>query len=332
MASHIERRKFLATLGAAAAWPLAARAQQRERMRRVGVLMHLAADDPEGQSRVAAFLQGLQEAGWAVGRNVNIDVRWAAGEADRFRRYAMEIVALTPDVILTSAPPSIRAMQQATRTLPIVFVLVPDAVGTGIVDSLSRPGGNTTGFTSTELGMPVKWLELLKDIAPKMTRAAVLRDAADATAIGQFGAVKGAAPSFGVEISPIGVANAEEIERGITAFAREPNGGLIVLPVPTTVIHRTLIIKLAARHRLPAVYNSRYWIAEGGLVSYGPDVLDQYRRTAGYVDRILRGTKPADLPVQAPTKYELVINLKTAKALGLDVPPTLLARADEVIE
>jgi len=332
MASHIERRKFLATLGAAAAWPLAARAQQRERMRRVGVLMHLAADDPEGQSRVAAFLQGLQEAGWAVGRNVNIDVRWAAGEADRFRRYAMEIVALTPDVILTSAPPSIRAMQQATRTVPIVFVLIPDAVGTGIVDSLSRPGGNTTGFTSTELGMPVKWLELLKDIAPKMTRAAVLRDAADATAIGQFGAVKGAAPSFGVEISPIGVANAEEIERGITAFAREPNGGLIVLPVPTTVIHRTLIIELAARHRLPAVYNSRYWIAEGGLVSYGPDVLDQYRRTAGYVDRILRGTKPADLPVQAPTKYELVINLKTAKALGLDVPPTLLARADEVIE
>jgi putative ABC transport system substrate-binding protein len=332
MTVTIGRRELLAALGGAAAWPLAARAQQRERMRRVGVLMHLAADDPEGQSRVAAFLQGLQEAGWAVGRNVNIDVRWAAGEADRFRRYAMEIVALTPDVILTSAPPSIRAMQQATRTVPIVFVLIPDAVGTGIVDSLSRPGGNTTGFTSTELGMPVKWLELLKDIAPKMTRAAVLRDAADATAIGQFGAVKGAAPSFGVEISPIGVANAEEIERGITAFAREPNGGLIVLPVPTTVIHRTLIIKLAARHRLPAVYNSRYWIAEGGLVSYGPDVLDQYRRTAGYVDRILRGTKPADLPVQAPTKYELVINLKTAKALGLDLPATVLARADEVIE
>jgi ABC-type uncharacterized transport system substrate-binding protein len=329
----MKRREFITLIGgAAAAWPLAARAQQAERMRRVGVLMHLAADDPEGQSRVAAFLQGLQEAGWAVGRNVNIDVRWAAGEADRYRRYAMEIVALTPDVILTSAPPSIRAMQQATRTVPIVFVLVPDAVGTGIVDSLSRPGGNTTGFTSTELGMPVKWLELLKEIAPKMTRAAVLRDAADATAIGQFGAVKGAAPTFGVEISPIGVANAEEIERGITAFAREPNGGLIVLPVPTTVIHRTLIIKLAAQHRLPAVYNSRYWIAEGGLVSYGPDVLDQYRRTAGYVDRILRGTKPADLPVQTPTKFELVVNLKTAKALGLDVPATVLARADEVIE
>jgi putative tryptophan/tyrosine transport system substrate-binding protein len=329
----VKRRDVITLLGSATvAWPLAARAQQRERMRRIGVLMHLAADDPEGQRRVAAFLQGLQEAGWAVGRNVDIDMRWAAGEADRYRRYAMEIVALTPDVIVTSATPSIRAMQQATRTVPIVFVLVPDAVGTGIVDSLSRPGGNATGFTSTELGMPVKWLELLKEIAPKMTRAAVLRDVTDATAIGQFGAVKGAAPSFGVEISPIGVATAGEIERGITAFAREPNGGLIVLPVPTTVVHRTLIIKLAAQHRLPAVYNSRYWIAEGGLVSYGPGVLDQYRRTAGYVDRILRGTKPADLPVQAPTKYELVINLKTAKALGLEIPPTLLARADEVIE
>jgi putative ABC transport system substrate-binding protein len=301
-------------------------------MRRIGVLMHLAADDPEGQRRVAAFLQGLQEAGWAVGRNVDIDVRWAAGEADRYRRYAMEIVALTPDVILTSAPPSIRAMQQATRTVPIVFVLVPDAVGTGIVDSLSHPGGNATGFTSTELGMPVKWLELLKEIAPKMTRAAVLRDTADPTAVGQFGAVKGAAPSFGVEISPIGVGSAEEIKRGITAFTREPSGGLIVLPFPTTVVHRNLIIMLAAQHRLPAVYNSRFFAAEGGLVSYGPDVLDQYRRTAGYVDRILKGEKPADLPVQAPTKYELVINLKTAKALGLEVPVTVLARADEVIE
>jgi putative ABC transport system substrate-binding protein len=333
MTAKMKRREFIALLGGAtAAFPLAALAQQRERMRRIGVLMHLAADDPEGQSRVAAFLQGLQEAGWAVGRNVNIDVRWAAGEADRFRKYAMELVALAPDVILTSAPPSIRAMQQATRTVPIVFVLVPDAVGTGIVDSLSRPGGNTTGFTSTELGMPVKWLELLKEIAPKIRRAAVLRDVADATAIGQFGAVKGAAPSFGVEINPIGVRNAAEIERGISAFARGPNGGLVVLPVPTTVIHRNLIIKLAAQLRLPAVYNSRYWIAEGGLVSYGPDVLDQYRRTAGYVDRILNGTKPADLPVQAPTKYELVINLKTAKALGLTVSDSLLARADEVIE
>jgi putative ABC transport system substrate-binding protein len=327
-----KRREFITLLGGAAAWPLAARAQQRERMRRIGVLMHLAADDPEGQSRVAAFLQGLQEAGWAVGRNVNIDVRWAAGEADRYRRYAMEIVALTPDVILTSATPSIRAMQQATRTVPIVFVLVPDAVGTGIVDSLSRPGGNTTGFTSPELGMSVKWLELLKEIAPKVTRAAVLRDPANPAGIGQFGAIQGAGSSFRVEIKAIGVDDAKEIERGLTAFAREPNGGLIVLALPTTVIHRNLIIKLGAQHRLPAVYGSRFWAAEGGLVSYGPDILDQYRHAAGYVDRILRGAKPADLPVQAPTKYELVINLRTAKALGLDVPPMLLARADEVIE
>ena len=328
----MRRRDFIKTIGGAAAWPLAARAQQRERMRRIGVLMHLAADDPEGQSRLAAFLQGLQEAGWAVGRNVNIDVRWAAGEPDRYNRYADEIVALMPDVIVTSASHSIRAMQQATRTVPIVFVLVPDAVGTGIVDSLSRPGGNATGFTSTEFGMSVKWLELLKEISPKVTRVAVLRDAADPTSTGQFGAIKGAAPSFRVEISAIGVGSVEEIERDITAFAREPNGGMIVLAVPTTVIHRHLIIKLAAQHRLPAVYNSRYWAAEGGLVSYGADVLDQYRRTAGYVDRVLRGAKPADLPVQAPTKFELVINLKTAKALGLDVPPMLHARADEVIE
>ena len=329
----MRRREFITLLGgAAAAWPLVARAQQGQRMRRIGVLMHLAADDPEGQRRVAVFLQGLQEAGWAVGRNVDIDMRWAAGDADRFRRYAMEIVALAPDVILASASPSVLAVQQATRTVPIVFVLVPDAVGTGIVASLSRPGGNTTGFTSPELGMSVKWLELLKEIAPKVMRAAVLRDPANPAGIGQFGAIQGAGSSFGVEINPIGVGNAEEIERGITAFAREPNGGLIVLALPTTVINRNLIIRLAAQHRLPAVYNSRYWIAEGGLVSYGPDVLDQYRRTAGYVDRILKGEKPADLPVQAPTKFELVINLKTARSLGLDIPSTLLARADEVIE
>jgi len=334
MASYIGRRKFLAALGGAAAtWPFAAHAQQGQRMRRIGVLMHLlAADDPEGQRRVAAFLQGLQEAGWAVGRNVDIDMRWAAGEAERFRRYAMEIIALTPDVILASATPSVLAVQQATRTVPIVFVLVPDAVGIGIVASLARPGGNATGFTSTELGMSVKWLELLKQIAPKVTRAAVLRDAADPAGMGQFGAIHGAGPSFGVEISPIGIENAEDIERGITAFAREPNSGLIVLPAPRTVIHRGLIIKLAAEHRLPAVYRARFSAAEGGLVSYGPKFLDQYRSAAGYVDRILKGEKPADLPVQAPTKYELVINLKTARALGLDVPPTLIARADEVIE
>jgi ABC-type uncharacterized transport system substrate-binding protein len=329
----MRRREFITLLGGAAAtWPLAAGAQQRERTRRIGVLMHLAADDPEGQRRVAAFLQGLQERGWAVGRNVDIDMRWAAGEAERFRRYAMEIIALTPDVILASATPSVLAVQQATRTVPIVFVLVPDAAGTGIVASLSRPGGNATGFTSTELGMSVKWLELLKQIAPKVTRAAVLRDAADPAAMGQFGAIHGAGSSFGIEISPIGVANAEDIERGVTAFAREPNGGLIVLPVPRTVIHRGLIIKLAAEHRLPAVHRARFWAAEGGLVSYGPDVLDHYRSAAGYVDRILKGEKPANLPVQAPTKFELVINLKTAKALGLTIPDKLLATADEVIE
>jgi putative ABC transport system substrate-binding protein len=333
MASYIGRRKFLAALGGAAAtWPFAAHAQQGQRMRRIGVLMHLAADDPEGQRRVAAFLQGLQEAGWAVGRNVDIDMRWAAGEAERFRRYAMEIIALTPDVILASATPSVLAVQQATRTVPIVFVLVPDAVGIGIVASLARPGGNATGFTSTELGMSVKWLELLKQIAPKVTRAAVLRDAADPAGMGQFGAIHGAGPSFGVEISPIGIENAEDIERGITAFAREPNSGLIVLPAPRTVIHRGLIIKLAAEHRLPAVYRARFSAAEGGLVSYGPKFLDQYRSAAGYVDRILKGEKPADLPVQAPTKYELVINLKTARTLGLQIPDKLLALADEVIE
>jgi len=329
----IGRRAFITLLGGAAAgWPLAARAQQPERMRRIGVLMHLASDDPEGQSRVAAFLQGLQEAGWAVGRNVNIDVRWAAGEADRFPRYAMELIALRPDVILASATPSVRAVQHATRTVPIVFVLVPDAVAAGIVDSLPRPGGNTTGFTPNEYGMSVKWLELLKQIAPKVTRAAVLRDPANPAGIGQFGAIQGVAPSLGVEISPIGVDDAEQIERGITAFAREPNGGLIVLALPATLVHRNLIIKFAAQHRLPAVYYSRLFTAGGGLMSYGSDILDEYRRAAGYVDRILRGAKPADLPVQAPTKYELVINLKTAKALGLDVPSTLLARADEVIE
>jgi len=327
----VKRREFITLFGGAAAWPLAARAQT-DRMRRIGVLMHLAADDPEGQRRIAVFFQGLQEAGWTVGRNVDIDMRWAAGDADRFRRYAGEIIALTPDVILASATPSVLAVQQATRTVPTVFVLVPDAVGAGIVSSLSHPGGNTTGFTTTELGMSVKWLELLKEIAPKVTRASVLRDAADPATMGQFGAIHGAGPSFGIVISPMGVANAEDIERGITAFAREPNGGLIILPTPKTVVHRGLIIKLADHHRLPAVYRERYWITEGGLVSYGPGILDQYRSAAGYVDRILKGEKPADLPVQAPTKFDLVVNLKTAKTLGLEVPPTLLARADEVIE
>jgi len=301
-------------------------------MRRVGVLMHLAADDPEGQSRLAAFLQGLQEAGWAVGRNVNIDVRWAAGEADRFRKYAMELVALAPDVILTSAPPSIRAMQQATRTVPIVFVLVPDAVGTGIVDSLARPGGNATGFMSYEYTLSGKWLELLKEIAPGVTRAAVIRDAALSVGPAQFGVIQAVAPSLRVEVNPVNTRDAGEIERAIAAFAGSPNGGLIVTASASAIAHRDLIVTLAARHKLPAVYHRRVYLTNGGLMSYGPDFTDQFRRAAGYVDRILKGEKPADLPVQSPTKYELVINLKTTKALGLDVPATLLARADEVIE
>jgi len=329
----VKRRTFITLLGGAvAAWPLAARAQQRGGMRRVGVLMHLAADDPEGQSRLAAFLQGLQEAGWAVGRNVNIDVRWAAGEADRFRKYAMELVALAPDVILTSAPPSIRAMQQATRTVPIVFVLVPDAVGTGIVDSLVRPGGNATGFMSYEYTLSGKWLELLKEITPGVTRAAVIRDAALSVGPAQFGVIQAVAPSLRVEVNPVNTRDAGEIERAIAAFAGSPNGGLIVTASASAIAHRDLIVTLAARHKLPAVYHRRVYLTNGGLMSYGPDFTDQFRRAAGYVDRILKGEKPADLPVQSPTKYELVINLKTTKALGLDVPATLLARADEVIE
>jgi len=328
----VKRREFITLLGGAAAWPLAARAQQRGGMRRVGVLMHLAADDPEGQSRLAAFLQGLQEAGWAVGRNVNIDVRWAAGEADRFRKYAMELVALAPDVILTSAPPSIRAMQQATRTVPIVFVLVPDAVGTGIVDSLVRPGGNATGFMSYEYTLSGKWLELLKEITPGVTRAAVIRDAALSVGPAQFGVIQAVAPSLRVEVNPVNTRDAGEIERAIAAFAGSPNGGLIVTASASAIAHRDLIVTLAARHKLPAVYHRRVYLTNGGLMSYGPDFTDQFRRAAGYVDRILKGEKPADLPVQSPTKYELVINLKTTKALGLDVPATLLARADEVIE
>ena len=329
----MKRRTFITLLGGAvAAWPLAARAQQRGGMRRVGVLMHLAADDPEGQSRLAAFLQGLQEAGWAVGRNVNIDVRWAAGEADRFRKYAMELVALAPDVILTSAPPSIRAMQQATRTVPIVFVLVPDAVGTGIVDSLVRPGGNATGFMSYEYTLSGKWLELLKEIAPGVTRAAVIRDAALSVGPAQFGVIQAVAPSLRVEVNPVNTRDAGEIERAIAAFAGSPNGGLIVTASASAIAHRDLIVTLAARHKLPAVYHRRVYLTNGGLMSYGPDFTDQFRRAAGYVDRILKGEKPADLPVQTPTKYELVINLKTAKELGLTVPDSLLARADEVIE
>ena len=327
------RREFITLLGgAAAAWPLAARAQQPERMRRVGVLMHLAADDPEGQARLAAFTQGLQELRWTIGRNVRIDYRWAAGDAERGRKYAAELVALAPDVILAAGGAVVAPLLQASRTVPIVFAQTPDPVGAGFVASLARPGGNATGFAIFEFGMGGKWLELLKEIAPRVTRAAVLRDAALAAGTGQLGAIQSVAPSFGVELSPIDVRDAGEIERAVTAFARSPNDGLLVTGSALATVHRDLIVALAARHRLPAVYPLRLFVAGGGLISCGPDSIEPYRRAAGYVDRILKGEKPADLPVQAPTKYELVINLKTAKALGLDVPPMLLARADEVIE
>jgi putative ABC transport system substrate-binding protein len=332
MASYIGRRKFLATLGGAAAWPLAARAQQRERMRRIGVLMHLASDDPEGQARIAVFLQGLQEWGWAVGRNVRIDYRWAVGDAERIRRYAEELVALTPDVILAAGGTVVAPLLQATSTVPIVFAQTPDPVGAGFVANLARPGGNATGFTIYEYGLSGKWLELLKEIAPGVTRVAVLRDPAITAGTGQWGAIQSVAPSFGVELSPVNVRDAREIERAVTAFAQSSNGGLIVTGSALAVVHRDLIIALAARHKLPAVYVSRFFVTDGGLISYGADSIDPYRRAAGYVDRILKGEKPADLPVQTPTKYELVINLKTAKALGLEIPSSLLARADVVIE
>jgi putative ABC transport system substrate-binding protein len=328
---RMKRRAFLSLLaGAAANWTLAVRAQ--DRMRRIGVLMNLAAADPEGQARIAAFVQGLQQLGWADGRNVRIDYRWAAGDADRYRRYAPELVALAPDVILTVGGPTMGPLQQATRTVPIVFVQVVDPVGAGYVESLARPGGNATGFTNFEFGISGKWLEVLKQIAPRVTRAAIIRDPAVAAGSGQFGSIQTAAPSFGVEVRPVDVRDAGEIERAVTAFAGGPNGGLVVTSSALAIGHRDLIITLAARHRLPAVYPSRFFVTGGGLLSYGPDTIDPFRRAADYVDRILKGEKPAELPVQHPTKYELVINLKTAKALGLTVPPTLLARADEVIE
>ena len=333
MASHIERRKFLATLGgAAAAWPLASRAQQRERMRRIGVLMNLAADDPEGQARLAAFLQSLQEAGWTVGHNAQIDIRWGAADAEQIRNQAIEMVARAPDVILASSPLVLVPLRDATRTIPIVFAAVSDPVAAGFVASLARPGGNATGFTVFEYGFSVKWLGLLKELAPHVTRVAVLQELGNPGGLPQFAAIQALAPSLRVEVSTLWMRDAAEIEQAVTAFARSPNGGLIAIRTTGAIIHRDLIIKLAARYRLPAVYGYRFFAAAGGLASYGDDVVNQYRLAAGYVDRILKGDKPADLPVQAPTKYELVINLKTAKALGLEVPPTLLARADEVIE
>jgi len=326
------RRKFIALIGGAAAWPLAARAQQGEPMRRIGALMSTAADDPEGQARIAAFQQGLQQFGWTIGRNVRIDSRWPVGDSERTRRYAAELVALAPDVILATGSAAAAPLLQATRTVPVVFVIVPDPVGAGFVNSLARPGGNATGFIQFEYGISGKWLELLKQIAPGVTRAAILRDPAISAGIGQFGAIQAVAPSLGVEASPINVRAADEIERAVADFARAPNGGLIITGSALAIFHRHLIIALAAKHRLPAVYFQRTLVADGGLISYGADVLDQYRRAASYVARILKGEKPADLPVQTPTKYELVINLKTAKALSLEIPSSVLARTDEVIE
>jgi putative ABC transport system substrate-binding protein len=328
----VKRREFISLVGgAAASWPLVARAQQG-RMRHIGVLMGVTADDSDAQARLAAFAQGLQQLGWTVGQNVRIDYRWGGGDADNLRKYAAELVALAPDVIMANSSAALSPILQATRTIPIVFTTVADPVGAGYVESLAHPGGNITGFINFEYAIGGKWLELLKEVAPRVTRVAVLRESAIAAGPGQFGAIQTAAASLGVELRPIDVREVGEIELAITAFARDPNGGLIVTGSPTASIHREPIIALAARHRLPAVYNARFYVTSGGLLSYGPDFVDQYRRAASYVDRILKGEKPTNLPVQAPTKYDLVINQKTAKALGLEVPPTLLARADEVIE
>jgi putative ABC transport system substrate-binding protein len=328
----VRRREFITLLGgAAAAWPLAARAQQGQRIQRIGVIMPFVADDPESSARNAAFLQTLQQLGWTDGSNVRIETRWTSSDAARIRRSVDELVALSPDVIVATATSSVAPLLEATKTIPIVFVNVVDPVGGGLVAGLARPGGNATGFTNFEYGISGKWLELLKQIAPAVTRAAVLRHPRLAPGIGQFAAIQAVAPAFGVELTPIDMQDEAEIERAVTAFARGPNIGLIVTS-PGGSVHRTRIIDLAARHRLPAVYPFRYYVSSGGLISYGPDTVDQYRRAAGYVDRILKGERPADLPVQAPTKYELAINLKTARSLGLDVPPMLLARADEVIE
>ena len=324
----MNRRQFIAGLGAAAAWPSVARAQQGERMRRIGVLTLYGSDDPAGLARLEAFRRGLQQASWTEGRNVRIDTRWA-GETGNYRPLAAELVALRPDVIV-AAGSTLVAVQEATRSVPIVFVLVPDPVGAGYIASLARPGGNVTGFTSVEWGISGKSLELLKQIAPRVMRVGVVRDASIGGGA-QYGAIQGAAPSFGVEVTPIDGRDPGTIERGVSGFVRGPNDGLIVTHT-TAVVHRQTIIELAARYRLPAVYPMRTYVADGGLISYGPEQIEPFRQAAGYVDRILRGENPAALPVQMPTKYETVLNLKTAKALGLTIPETLLATADEVIQ
>ncbi len=329
----MRRREFITLVaGAAATWPLAARAQQTDRMRRIGVLFGGVASDPDIQARFAAFVQALQQLGWTDGRNIRIDARWAAGNVADTRKHATELVGLAPDLILASGDVPSAQLVQATRTVPVVFVIVPDPVGSGLVNSLSRPSGNVTGFMQFEYSLTAKWPELLKEIAPGVTRAAILRDAASAGGIGQFAVIQYVAPSVGLDVSSVNLRDVGEIERAVAALARSPNGGLITAAGALSSVHRDLVITLAARHKLPAVYGNRDFVKAGGLISYGANFVDQYRRAASYVDRILKGEKPADLPVQAPTKYDLVINLKTAKALGITVPPTLLARADEVIE
>ena len=328
----MRRRDFVrAIVGSATAWPLTARAQQSKSTRRVAALLPYSANDPEAQNRNAAFLQALQQLGWTVGQNVQIEYRWAAGSEDDMRKYAAELVALAPDVILTSGA-AVEPLRRATRTVPIVFVIVPDPVGAGFVDSLARPGGNVTGFANYDYAIGAKWLALLKEIAPNTTRAAVLRDPAIRAGMGQWGAIQSASPSVAIEVSPISLGDAGELESALAAFARNPNGGLIVTGSALAVVHRDLTIALAARHRLPAVYYERNFVSAGGLISYGSNFVEQFRLAAAYVDRILKGEKPADLPVQTPTKFELVINLKTAKAIGLSVPASLLASADDVIE
>jgi putative ABC transport system substrate-binding protein len=329
----MRRREFIGLIGGAAALPFVANAQQAERTRRIGVLMpYPNKDNPEAQARITAFLQELQRLGWSTDRNLQVEYRWSTGDQDSSRKAAMELAALPLDVIFATATPSVAALQQATRTLPIVFVMVADPVTSGFVSSLARPGGNITGFPNFEYGIGTKWLELLKEISPRITRVGVIRDPTVGSNVGQFAAIQSVAPSFGVELTPLGGRDAKDIERTITEFAPGSNCGLVCAAAPLTVNNRDLIISLAARHRMPAIYPFRFFVADGGLISYGADAINFYRQAAGYVDRILKGEKPADLPAQAPTKYELVINLKTSKTLSLSVPPALLARADEVIE
>jgi ABC-type uncharacterized transport system substrate-binding protein len=328
----VKRREFIGLLGSAVTWPLAARAQQPERMRRIGVLLPATAGDADFQARLGAFLQRLQQSGWSIGRNMRIDTRWATADAGDIRRHAVELAAVGPDVILAHGASTVGPLLQATRTVPIVFPAVSDPVGAGFVDSLSRPGGSATGFMTYEYSIGGKWLQLLKEIAPRMTRAGVIRDPLDGAGLGLYGAIQSVAAPLGVELTPVNVRNTTDMERSIATLVQSSNPGLVVPGSAFAIIHRDLIVALAARHKLPSVYWDRAPVAAGGLMSYGPDFIEQYRQAAGYVDRILKGEKPADLPVQAPTKYELVINLKTAKALGLTVPDSLLARADEVIE